>query len=392
MMNEHTGDAASIEKRYTLPVYAQLDFEPVRGEGAWLIDAAGRRVLDMYGGHAVAVLGYDHPALIRAVNEQLLKLPFQSNVVAMSVRAAAAQKLVEFAAEHLTHAFFVNSGGEANENALRLAFLVNGRKRIVAVEHAFHGRTAAASAVTWGSRKRWYAFPQLPFDVHWVPRNDLDAAINACDDDTAAVIVEPVQGVAGAFDLDAKFLQALAASATKHGALFIADEVQSGIGRSGKPFAIDHAGVRADIVTAAKSLGGGIPCGALITTDAIAAQCRVGDLGTTFGGGPLAAAAVGAVIDTITGEQLMANASEREAQVRRECVVGPVEAVQGRGLLLGLRCSVPAADVRNALLERGILTGTSGDPHVLRLLPPMNINDKDIHYLASRLGELELGN
>ncbi len=388
-MTATTPRAADREKQFTLPVYAQLEFEPVRGEGAWLIDADERRVLDMYGGHAVAVLGYDHPALIQAVNEQLLKLPFQSNAIAMDIRAAAAEKLVGFAPDHLTHAFFVNSGAEANENALRLAFLATGRKRVVAVEHAFHGRTTAAAAVTWGSQKRWYAFPNLPFDVHWVARNDIDAAIAAFDDDTAAVIVEPVQGVAGAFDFDAKFLQALAAGAKKHGALFIADEVQSGIGRSGKPFAIDHSGVQADIVTAAKSLGGGIPCGALLTTRTIAAQCQVGDLGTTFGGGPLAAAAIGAVLDTIQGESLMANATEREAQVRRECIIGPVVGVQGKGLLLGLRCRGPAAKVRNALLERGILTGTSGDPHVLRLLPPMTINEKDIHYLATRLAELE---
>ncbi|MEL6868409.1 MAG: aminotransferase class III-fold pyridoxal phosphate-dependent enzyme [Pseudomonadota bacterium] len=381
-------NASDTERQYTLPVYPQLDFEPVAGEGAWLIDGSGRRILDLYGGHAVAVLGYDHQPLLDAVHTQLDTLPFQSNAVAMQVRADAARRLVDFAPPHLTHAFFVNSGAEANENALRLAFLATGRKRIVAVEHAFHGRTAAAAAVTWGSAKRWYAFPSLPFDVTFVPRNDIAAAQAAFDADVAAVIVEPVQGVAGAFDLDADFLDALGSAAHSAGALFIADEVQSGMGRSGKPFAIDDTNVKADIVTSAKSLGGGIPCGAVLTTTAIAEQCRFGDLGTTFGGGPLAAAAISAVVDAINDNGLMANAAAREAQVRSTCVAGPVHAVQGRGLLLGLVTKGPAKTVRNALLEHNILTGTSGDPHVLRILAPLTITEHDIQQLAEALHAL----
>ncbi|MEM7611005.1 MAG: aminotransferase class III-fold pyridoxal phosphate-dependent enzyme [Pseudomonadota bacterium] len=377
--------AKQLEQQFTLPVYPQLDFEPVRGEGAWLIDANGRRLLDMYGGHAVAVLGYNHPALLDAVKAQITTLPFQSNAVALDVRAAAARKLVNFAPAQISHAFFVNSGAEANENALRLAFLATGRKRVVAVEHGFHGRTAAAAAVTWGSAKRWYAFPNLPFDVHFVPRNDIEAALRSCDAETAAVIVEPVQGVAGAFDLDRQFLQALATSAREAGALFIADEVQSGMGRCGTAFSIEHADVDADIITAAKSLGGGLPCGAVLTTPAIADVCRFGDLGTTFGGGPLAAAAINAVIDTINDDGLIANAREREAQIRATCVTGPVKAVQGRGLLTGLVCEPAAKLVRNALLEQNILTGTSGDPHVVRLLAPLTIGEADIAILAAAL-------
>ncbi|MEM8547006.1 MAG: aminotransferase class III-fold pyridoxal phosphate-dependent enzyme [Pseudomonadota bacterium] len=382
--------ASELEQRYTLPVYPQLNFEPVQGSGAWLTDATGRRVLDMYGGHAVAALGYDHPALINAVREQLEMLPFQSNVVAMQLRGAAAEALVAFTPPHLTHAFFCNSGGEANENALRLAFLATGRQRVIAVEHAFHGRTAAASAVTWGSQKRWYAFPNTPFEVTFVPRDDVEALSAAFADDVAAVIVEPVQGVAGAYDLSTEFLAALAANARRVGALFIADEVQSGMGRSGMSCAIEHAGVEADIVTFAKSLGGGIPCAALVTTQALADVCKFGDLGTTFGGGPLAAAAILAVCKTITHERLMDNASAREAEIRAACVTGPVDAVQGRGLLLGLKTRVPAKDVRNALLAHDILTGTSGDPHSLRLLPPLTIGSDDIQHLANTLAQLDL--
>jgi acetylornithine/succinyldiaminopimelate/putrescine aminotransferase len=381
-------DAETREAACTLPVYPHLPIEPVSAAGCFLHTADGREILDFYGGHAVTALGYDHPALVSAIEKQLRTLLFQSNMSPLAVRARAAEKLAAFAPPALTRVLFVNSGAEANENALRLACLATGRRKVVAVEHAFHGRSTAAAAVTWGSRKRWYAFPQLPFEVIFVPRDDAEAAAHAVDDETAAVIAEPVQGVAGAYDLAPAFLQALAGAAKSHGAVFIADEVQSGMGRSGLPFAIQHAGVEPDIVTAAKSLGGGFPCGALLATEALAAELRPGDLGTTFGGGPVAAAAIEAVVDTIAGEDLMTNVREREAQIRSSCLTGPVTAIQGRGLLLGLRCAVPAARLRDALLSRDILTGTSGDPAVLRLLPPFVIGAEHVRRLAAALADI----
>ncbi|MEN7342465.1 MAG: aminotransferase class III-fold pyridoxal phosphate-dependent enzyme [Pseudomonadota bacterium] len=379
------------EAAHTLPVYPQLDFVPVSGDGSWLTDADGRRVLDMYGGHAVAALGYNHPALLDAVDKQIRTLPFQSNIVANPVRAKAAALLTAFAGEPFSHAFFVNSGAEANENALRIAFLQTGGKHVVAVEHGFHGRTAAASAVTWGAKEKWYGFPNAPFDVTFVKRNRCDAIASAFREDTAAVIVEPVQGVAGAKDLCPTYLKKLAERAKQVGALFIADEVQSGMGRSGLPFAISHSGVTPDIITAAKSLGGGVACGAVITTAEIAAQRRFGDLGTTFGGGPVAAAAMTAVVETINKEGLVANAAAREAQVRESCVVGPIESVQGKGLLLGLRCKGPARAVRDALLRKNILTGLSGDPNIVRLLPPLNLDPEDVAHLADALADIPDG-
>lgn len=382
-------NASTREREHLLAVYAQLNFEPIRGEGAWLIDAGDRRVLDLYGGHAVAALGYDNPSLGKALCDQWQTLPFQSNAIAMDIRAAAAEALVGFAPNHLTHAFFVNSGAEANENALRLAFMATGRRQVVAVKHAFHGRSAAAAAVTWGSRDRWYAFPELPFDVTFVERDDVDAARQCCSDQTAAVIVEPIQGVAGAHDLSLEFMQALAESADRSGAILIADEVQSGMGRSGRPFAFEHADIQPDIVTAAKSLGGGFPCGAVITSPAIADICKTGDLGTTFGGGPMAAAAIQSVVNTIVGDSLVDNAAAREAQIREHCVTGPVTAVQGRGLLIGLRTVGPARAVRDALLANNILTGTSADPEVLRLLPPLTIGESDIQRLVDVLGTID---
>ncbi len=192
--------AAELEARYLLPVYKHLPLEPVRGEGVWLETADGRRVLDLYGGHAVALLGYGHPRLLAALAHQAAELHFQSNAVPNFVRGRAAEALIAFAPEGLEQAFFVNSGAEANENALRLAFRKTGRRKVVAIEGAFHGRTAAAAAVSWGS-ERWYGFPAKPFDVEFVPRGDFGRLAQAVDGDTAALILEPVQGLAGAYAL-----------------------------------------------------------------------------------------------------------------------------------------------------------------------------------------------
>jgi acetylornithine/succinyldiaminopimelate/putrescine aminotransferase len=206
--------------------------------------------------------------------------------------------------------------------------------------------------------------------------------------DVAAVIVEPVQGVAGAFDLSAGFLHTLRNASHQHGALLIADEVQSGMGRCGDYFAVQALGIEPDLLTSAKSLGGGVPCAAVLSRDDIAGRFGPGDLGTTFGGGPLAAAAIIAVIEAIEDEQLLGNVRERETQIRDRCVTGPVVRIQGRGLLLGLVCDRPAAEVRNALLEQDILTGTSSDPKVLRILAPLVITDEHVDHLARALAAI----
>lgn len=377
--------ARTREADVCVPVYPQLDIEPVSASGVFMQTADGRQIMDLYGGHAVAALGYGHPALSKAVADQAASMIFQSNAVALSVRARAAEQLVEFAPENIDRVFFVNSGAEANENALRMAFLTTGRRKVVALEHGFHGRSAAASAVTWGSAESWYGFPHRPFDVSFVPRNNAAAAEAAIDDSVAAVIAEPVQGVAGAFDLDADFLRKLSALARTNGALFIADEVQSGMGRSGRAFAIERLGATADIITSAKSLGGGFPCGAVLANDRIAAEMRPGDLGSTFGGGPVAARAISAVIETIKAEDLMRNVREREHELRALAGVGPVEAVQGLGLLIGLRCSMSAKLVRDKLLDHNFLTGTSSDPEVLRLLPPLTLGAEHVEQFADAL-------
>lgn len=383
-------DARTREAAATIPVYGQLPFVPEHAEGCDIVTADGRRILDLYGGHAVAALGYGHPRLVAAIREQSESLLFQSNAVALDVRASAAEKLVSVAPANLEHVFFVNSGAEANENALRMALTVTRRRKVLAITHGFHGRTAAAGAVTWNAGK-WYGFPQTPFDVDFIPRNDCAAAESMIDTDVAAVIVEPVQGVAGAFDLSPEFLQALRNATRKHGALLIADEVQSGMGRCGHYFAVQAYGIEPDLLTSAKSLGGGIPCAAVLCRSDIASQFGPGDLGTTFGGGPLAAAAINAVVDTIENEALLANVHEREAQIRERCITGPVIRIQGKGLLLGLVCGRPAVEVRDALLEQDILTGTSADPHVVRILAPLVITEQHVDHLALALAAIPGG-
>jgi len=381
-------DASAREARSTIPVYEQLPFVPVRGEGCEIETADGRRILDCYGGHAVASLGYGHPALTSAIALQCDAMIFQSNAVALDIRAAAAERLVSVAPKGLTRAFFVNSGAEANENALRIACRATGRRKVLALTGGFHGRTTAAAAVTWKARETWYGFPNLPFDVGFIPRDDVVAARDMIDDSIAAVIFEPVQGLAGAFDLAAAFVRTLREACTQHGTLLIADEVQCGTARSGRFFAVEHAGVAPDLLTVAKGLGGGVPAAAVLTTERLAAAQHAGDLGTTFGGGPLAAAAIVAVIDTIRRERLMDNVMAREAEIRRLCLTGPVDSIQGKGLLLGLRCRRPARDVRDALLAQDVLAGTSADPTVLRLLPPLTLTSADVRRLAAALADI----
>jgi acetylornithine/succinyldiaminopimelate/putrescine aminotransferase len=383
-------DPRSREAATTLPVYGQLPFVPERASGCDIFTSDGCRILDLYGGHAVAALGYGHPALVKAISEQSSQLLFQSNAVALDVRARAAERLISVAPGDLSRVFFVNSGAEANENALRMACTVTSRKKVLAIAHGFHGRTAAAAAVTWKS-DHWYGFPQHPFDVDFIPRDDCDAAETMIGPDVAAVIVEPVQGVAGAYDLSNEFIRALRDCTQRHGALLIADEVQSGMGRSGHFFAMQAHQVEPDILTSAKSLGGGIPCGAVLCTEDIAQHFGHGDLGTTFGGGPVAAAAICAVIDTIEAEQLLQNVREREAQIRRHCVTGPVTKIQGMGLLLGLVCDRPATEIRDALLERDVLTGTSDDPAVLRILAPLVLKPEHVDRLAQALETIAPG-
>ena len=383
-------DAPAAPHDYLAPVFAHYPLQVESAEGVWLHTRDGRRVLDLYGGHAVAALGYAHPGWTAALTAQAHTLCFQSNAVPLAVRARAAERLIAFSRLDLASVFFVNSGAEANENALKMAFGITRRAHVAAVEHSFHGRTAAAGAVTWGAAAKWYGFPRTPFDVSFIARQaDAAAIARAVTERTAAVIVEPVQGVGGAFDLGTEFLAALRTRCDEVGALLIFDEVQCGMGRVGEPFAAVLYGVSPDMITTAKALGAGFPCGALLMAPRVAAAIRLDALGSTFGGGPMACAVIEAVIEAIESGQLLERVRTVSARIVGRCQVGPVIGHQGAGFLIGLRTARPAAQVHAALLERGILAGTSGDPHILRLLPPFVLGTEHVELLRDAL--LDIG-
>ncbi len=374
-----------------LPVYAQLPMVPVSGRGSLLFDAQGQAWLDAYGGHAVASTGHSHPQVVRAISEQAAALLFYSTVLPHPLREQLATALVTRCPSALCAAFFCNSGAEANENALHLARKIAGRSLVVAIEGGFHGRTAATQAITSGTKFAATARRAgLPLG-RMVPFNDVAALDAAIDDKVAAVIVEPVQGMAGARACSSEFLAAARRLCSERGALLIFDEVQCGVGRTGHFTAAESFGVTPDFITLAKGLASGLPIGALLTTAAVAATVHTGDLGSTFGGGPVPCAAALATLRVIDEEKLLANVRAVSALLRKGALaLGPqaVTAVQGRGLLLGLRLTRPAADVQRALFARRILTGTSSDPNILRLLPPLSFSAEQASQVLAALAEV----
>ena len=387
-MSNKKNAAQQAEAEHLLQVYAQWNFEPVSAKGVH-IQCKDRELLDLYGGHAVAAVGYSHPALVKALEHQANTLFFQSNAVALDVRAEAARKLADFAPPTMDHVFLVNGGAEANENALRIAIKHTNRGKVVAIEHGFHGRTAAAGACTWGAKDNWYSFPNTPFDVDFLPRDQVGDINSYIDKNTAAVILEPVQGVAGAYDLSVDFVQGIAERCKAVGALLIADEVQTGIGRCGTAFAIELYDITPDIITTAKALGGGFPVGAVIVAEHLKDAVHNGDLGTTFGGGPLACAVVSAVLDVINKENLISNVCEQTEFLRANLPAGPVVGIQGKGFLAGLICDRPAKEVAAQLLKRNILVGSSSDPKVIRLLPPLTLQREHIQQLLDALADIK---
>jgi acetylornithine/N-succinyldiaminopimelate aminotransferase len=387
-MNNAVRAAQPAPRDFLAPVFAQYPLEVVSAEGVWLKNRIGERVLDFYGGHAVAALGYGHPGWTAALTRQAQSCNFQTNAVPMDVRVRAAERLVRFSKLDFTSVFFVNSGAEANENAMKLAFRMTSRPHIAAVEGAFHGRTAAAGAVTWGAAQKWYGFPRAPFDVSFIPRREIAAIDQHVTDRTAAVIVEPVQGLAGAVDLGAPYLEALRRRCDEVGALLIFDEVQSGVGRTGYPFAANMYGVMPDMITTAKALGNGFPCAALLASAKVSASLKLDLLGTTFGGGPMACAVMEAVIEAIESENLLERVRRVAEYIRKTCMVGPITGHQGAGFLTGLRTTRPAKEIQSELLECHILTGTASDPNILRLLPPFILEEEHVDILRDALAGL----
>ena len=242
--------------------------------------------------------------------------------------------------------------------------------------------------MTWGAQEKWYGFPQAPFETGFMPRDDAAKAVAMINADTAAVILELVQGIAGAYDLEPAYVDAITTAYKANGALLIVDEVQTGVGRCGEYFATQVYGLQPDILTTAKALGSGFPCGALMLTEAVAECLGKGDLGTTFGGGPLACGVINTVLDVIERDGLLANVQRLSKRIKNECVTGSVSKVSGQGFLLGLHCPTRGKEVRSALLEQGILTGASNDPDIIRLLPPLILADEHIDELVTAINKI----
>ena len=355
-------------------VYKRWDIEPVRGSGSTLWDAAGQEYLDLYGGHAVISIGHSHPHYVEAISKQIAKLGFYSNAVQNSLQDTLAQKLGVISEYPDYHLFLCNSGAEANENALKLASFHTGRAKVLAFGAAFHGRTSGAVSVTDNPKIR------APFNetdkVTFVPLGDLEAVKKELDTQAyAAVIIEGIQGVAGIRVPDDSFLKGLRALCDQTGTLLVADEIQSGCGRTGKFFAHQHAGVKADLITMAKGLAGGIPIGAVLINPVI--QASYGLLGTTFGGNHIACAAAIAVLEVMEQEKLMAHATKLGEWFEQQMKGDPaLVEYRGRGLMIGLEIKPEFVGLRDRLLkEKHIFTGASGE-RVIRLLPALNLPEE----------------
>ena len=377
------------EDRFQLATYKKMPITAERGEGVWIYTSEGDRYLDLYGGHAVAGTGHCHPHVVDAIREQSGKLLFYSNLVYSDARARAAEKLVSIAAEALNKVFFCNSGTEANENAMRMARMFTGREKIVTFSGGFHGRTADAISATFLGKYRELGKPNVPGHVE-AEFGNIDSVHELADDTVAAILLEPIQSMAGVRMANADFYRALRTLCDERGIVLIYDEVQTGVGRTGDWFFAGSeagGGVVPDVVTLAKALGSGVPVGACLVNEAISSKIKENDLGTTFGGGMLAMAAVTATLEAIENDGMLENVKRVEKYLRQRLrEVEHVVAVHGLGFLLGIEFSDKAATVHKHLLDQKIITGTSSDPKVLRLLPPLIMNEEHVDVFVNALG------
>ncbi|MGB9180645.1 MAG: aspartate aminotransferase family protein [Pyrinomonadaceae bacterium] len=381
---------AELEERFQLATYKKMPVAAERGLGVWIYTSDGERYLDLYGGHAVAGTGHCHPRVVEAIRAQASEILFYSNLVYSSARARAAEKLVRVAPAPLSKAFFCNSGTEANENAMRMARLATGRERVITFSGGFHGRTADAISATALGKYRELGRPNVPGHL-FAEFGSIEEVLKIADETVAAIMLEPVQSMAGVRMADAEFYRALRELSDERGIILIFDEVQTGVGRTGEWFFAGSAaggGVVPDILTLAKALGSGVPVGACLVNEKIASHIKENDLGTTFGGGMLAMAAVGATLDAIGEDGMLENVKAVESYLRERLKEIPqVVQVRGLGFLLGIEFKEKAAPVHQALLERRIITGTSSDANVLRLLPPLCLKREEDDLFVRSLKE-----
>lgn len=366
-------------------VYPLLNVNVVKGQGCRVWDDQGTEYLDFYGGHAVISIGHSHPTYIGRVSQQLAKLGFYSNSVINTLQRDLAHRLGEMSGYDDYQLFLINSGAEANENALKLASFHNGRTRVLSAQKAFHGRTSLAVEVT--NNPKIIAPINDNGHVTYLPLNDIQPwREELAKGDVCACIIECIQGVGGIRLATAGFMRELRALCDKYGTVLIADEIQCGYGRSGKFFAHQHLGIKPDIISVAKGIGNGFPMAAILISPDF--QPVYGQLGTTFGGNHLACAAALAVLDVMKDEHLVENAARMgEYLIRQlsEAQLPHVQEVRGRGLMIGIELDIPYKDVRNRLVyQQHCFTGCSGT-NVLRLLPPLCITQQDADLFLQKL-------
>lgn len=366
-------------------VYPLFDITPVKGEDCYVWDDLGNKYLDLYGGHAVISVGHSHPHYVERISNQLNKLGFYSNSIQNPLQQELANKLGELAKLPDYQLFLCNSGAEANENALKLASFKTGRKKIVAFEKGFHGRTSGAVAIT--DNANIIAPFNANHQVEILPLNDLEKVEAAlCKQDVAAIVIEGIQGIGGIVIPEPAFLEGLEILCKKYGTLLILDEIQSGYGRSGKFFAFQYTNVQPDLITIAKGMGNGFPIGGVLIAPHL--EASYGLLGTTFGGNHLACSAAIAVLEIIKDEELINNSFEiGKYLLSKLSDIQHIKAIRGQGLMIGIDLNKPIKQVRMELLRKNyIFTGVSGTS-TMRLLPPLTLKKSHVDYFIDCLSE-----
>jgi len=367
-------------------VYPLFNITPVKAEGAYVWDSEGNKYLDLYGGHAVISVGHSHPHYVQRISDQLNQIGFYSNSVVIPQQQELADKLGELSGYDDFQLFLCNSGAEANENAIKLASFVTGRKKIISFGKGFHGRTSAAVAIT--DNPKIIAPVNESDNAIILPLNDIDQVVlHLKAEDVAAVIVEGIQGIGGIRVPNPAFLEELERQCKQYGTLLILDEIQSGYGRSGKFFAFQYTNIKPDLITMAKGMGNGFPIGGLLIQPEL--KPWHGMLGTTFGGNYLACAAGIAVLEIMKQENLLENAT-RVGKYLMEKLAGykQIKEVRGYGLMIGLEFEEPIKDIRQKLLrDEKIFTGVSGT-NIIRLLPPLNLTMEQAEYFIAKFDKV----
>ncbi|MCL7385433.1 MAG: aspartate aminotransferase family protein [Thaumarchaeota archaeon] len=363
-----------------------------RAYGQYVWDEVGRRYLDCHTGHGVAFLGHRNPKVVESIKRQMELIMTATPAFQTDIADEALSKLSKILPSDMDYVFFLNSGSEAVELAMKIARKVTGRKRFIAFRNSFHGRTMGALSVTWNPKYR-EGYDPFPWETRFVPYNDVDAITSEVDESVAAVLFEPVQGEGGLTPATQEFAKALMEACEKAGAFLIVDEVQAGFGRTGKIWAHEHLNIRPDIMVAGKSIGGGFPVSVVVVKTSIGERLREGEHGSTHGGNPLALAAISGGIDALIGDSVPLKASlsgeklSTELKKVVECCAHVARGVKGKGLMLGIELRFPPDEVIRELQMKGLLCLKAGTS-VLRLLPPYLITDEDIKFCSETIKEV----